>query len=119
MEQTQTAASTESFNFEYNDIVTQKIPQPGGGYSYKLVSKTLRTIPIVADHENKTVTVNKTTYTTSINHEYAYRINRRSRNVEVNCFDRFILFLKQSGQPSNLWNVCMKTNLEKMQIEFR
>jgi hypothetical protein len=119
MEQTQTATSIEQFNFEYNDIVTQKIPQPDGEYLFKLVSKTLRTIPIVADHEKKTVTVNKTTYTTSINHEYSYRINMKSRNIEVNCFDRFILFLKQTGQTGNLWNNCMRANLEKMQVEFR
>ena len=118
MEQTQTAASTESFNFEYNDIVTQKIPQPGGGYSYKLVSKTLRTIPIVADHETSTLTVNGEVYTTSINYEFTYRINPKKRNIEVNDFSRFITFLKQAGQPGNLWNTTVRTALQKMNVLY-
>lgn len=118
MEQTQTTTGIESFNFAYYDVVIQKIPQPCGGYLHKLVSKTLQTIPITADHENKTVTVNQTTYSTSTNYEYAYKIHVKKRNIEVNDFNRFVDFLKKAGEPSNLWNTTVRNMLQKLQVLY-
>lgn len=118
MEQTETATSIESFNFSSWDVKTQKIEQPSGGYLYKTLSKELRHIPIVADHETSTLTVNGEVYTTSINYEFTYRINPKKRNIEVNDFSRFITFLKQAGQPGNLWNTTVRTALQKMNVLY-
>lgn len=102
----------ERINYSYFHFTKEK-QKTDTGYILQLLRKTPKTIAIVVDHINETLTINGVFFKTRKNYEYTYR-ECRGNIIEVSDFCRFIVFLKQASERESIWHTTFTQFLLKI-----